>query len=921
MLCCLLPFLSALIAPFAKATPPTIAYPPVDRAVIPDQPAVFSVIAEGTSPLGYQWKKDGVPIKGSTSYQLSFSHAQLSDVGSYTVVVTNAEGSATSSNAALSVISPSAGALDYSFAWGGAISSWVDAVLVQPDGRILICGAFWNVSGAMRGAIARLNPDGTNDSSFMDGLSGSGAEILAMALQENGKIVIVGNFKSINGLSHNYVARLNANGSIDTAFQNGLPSTGYALRSVAIQSSGKIIVGGDGPNLARLNADGTKDTSFLIGSGPNQNVTSVVTQSDDKIVIAGTFTTFNGITRRGIARLNSDGSLDTSFQNGMSGIISPSGFPAPVLAQQSDGRTLVGGYFNFVNGVAQSNIARLNSDGSLDASFQSGVTGRSDGYSPPVKSFVPLDDGKMIIGGAFTSVFGVNRPGVARLNSDGTLDNSFLNWSFGANLRINSTAVQSDGKVLTGGGFVKAFNTSINSIARLNSDGTFDQSFQNGTVGINSYGGTAGLVGSMKEQADGRILIAGISFQTIHGVTRNSFARLNSNGSLDTSFLKGMSGASGNVWTFAEQPDGRIVIGGDFNMVNDVSRNKIARLNTDGSLDTGFLNGLAGANSRVASVKVQSDGKLVIGGFFTTFNGATRTAVARLNTDGSLDANFKPNLVDSSGAIVWSLAIQSDGKVVIGGQFTTIDGIARKNIARLNTDGSLDTSFLNGLSGASSWIRSLILQNDGKVVIGGNFANVNSQPRSGIARLNDDGSLDTNFQNGLSGADAQVHSVALQADGKVLIGGEFDKVNGVARGPVARLNANGSLDTSFQQAMNFQFLDVDWVETVSVQKDGHVLIGGSISKVHELPVDGFARLWGDANVRPIIKGLRLDGGGFALTWYSLLNVNYRLQYKSDLNDATWLNVLGDVLGTGREVMKNDPTAINAQRRFYRVIAP
>ena len=226
-----------------------------------------------------------------------------------------------------------------------------------------------------------------------------------------------------------------------------------------------------------------------------------------------------------------------------------------------------------------------------------------------------------------------------------------------------------------------------------------------------------------------------------------------------------------------------MLIGGDFTTVNGTGRNHIARLNDDGTLDTGFDPG-AGANDRVQAVTVQPDGKVLIGGDFTTVNGTARNRIARLNDDGTLDSGFDPGT--GANALVYAVAIQADGKVLIGGEFTTVSGTSRNAIARLNGDGTLDTGFDPG-AGANDWVKDVAVQPDGKVLIGGDFTTVNGTGRNRIARLNGDGTLDTGFDPG-AGANYWVSAVAIQADGKVLIGGGFDTVDGTARKRIARLN-------------------------------------------------------------------------------------------------------------------------------------
>jgi len=201
---------------------------------------------------------------------------------------------------------------------------------------------------------------------------------------------------------------------------------------------------------------------------------------------------------------------------------------------------------------------------------------------------------------------------------------------------------------------------------------------------------------------------------------------LNADGSLDTDFNPSVGGH--HVSTSAVQADGKIIIGGDFTTVNGTSRNRIARLNTDGSLDTSFN---SGANNYVETITVQADGKIIIGGQFSAFNGTARNGIARLNADGTLDTSFNPG--SGANSYVYTSAVQADGKIIIGGYFTTFNGTAHNRIARLNTDGSIDASFNPG-SGANASVITSAVQADGKIIIGGGFTSVTEQ-RAIVSRV------------------------------------------------------------------------------------------------------------------------------------------------------------------------------------------
>src|SRR6185369_5804184 len=217
-----------------------------------------------------------------------------------------------------------------------------------------------------------------------------------------------------------------------------------------------------------------------------------------------------------------------------------------------------------------------------------------------------------------------------------------------------------------------------------------------------------------------------------------------------------------------------------------------------GSVDSSFKPGF---NDTVFSILVQPDGKLLVSGFFTKIGNANRSGVARINADASLDNNFNPGsgATSTNGGphTVFTLALQRDGRVILGGRFQKFDNLTRSYIARLNNNGSLDASFAPVVDGPDSVVvAALAVQPDEKILIGGEFTSINGTQCNHIARLNPDGSLDTTFDPGI-GVNASIQEFALQTNGAVIIGGQFSTVNGATRVRVARLNANGSLDNTF----------------------------------------------------------------------------------------------------------------------------
>ena len=244
-------------------------------------------------------------------------------------------------------------------------------------------------------------------------------------------------------------------------------------------------------------------------------------------------------------------------------------------------------------------------------------------------------------------------------------------------------------------------------------------------------------------------------------------------------------------------------------VIDDESVNEPA-----GSLDTAFNPG-AGANDFVNVVALLPDDKFMVGGDFTQVNGLFRDRLARLNADGTIDSSFA--LGQGVNDSVRAIAIQPDGRAILTGFFTSVNGENRNRIARLNYDGSLDGTFNPG-GGADNPVQAVVLQPDGKVLIGGDFASYNGYNRSRFARLNSDGSLDQDFNIG-TGADLVVNAIALQPDGRVVVVGDFAHFNGVPLRGIARLNADGSIDESFNLGVGFN----DSVRLVEVQEDGRIL--------------------------------------------------------------------------------------------------
>lgn len=432
------------------------------------------------------------------------------------------------------------------------------------------------------------------------------------------------------------------------------------------------------------------------------------------------------------------------------------------------------------------------------------------------------------------------------VDEDGSLDSAFSDVyagsASGLNDTVYGTAVQSDGKIVVGGGFSSYYDggTGVQSggLARFNADGSLDTAFSTAFAG--TAAGINGQVKTVAVQPDGKIVVAGAFSSYNNGsgndLRVNGLARFNSDGTLDTSFTEQYAGTSnpsasgrglGNlVNSAALQADGRIVVVGGFSSYDDGSGanskvNKLARFNSDGSLDSEFSSAYAGSGVGLATsasaVAVQADGKILVGGAFASYDdgsGANTkvSRVARFTATGTLDGDFATTYAGTSTGLnvsVAALAVQPDGKILVGGDFTSYNTGSGANskvnkLARFNPDGSLDGGFTTSYAGTGPGlvgaVLALAVQSDSKILIGGSFSSYNDGSGANgkvnkLARFNAAGTLDTGFTTAYAGT-AQglanmVRTVQLDATGRILVGGNFtsyddgsgsnSKVNKLAR--------------------------------------------------------------------------------------------------------------------------------------------
>lgn len=680
------------------------------------------------------------------------------------------------------------GTNDLSFSIGSGFDNTVNFVQIQPDGKLIVVGNFTQYNGVTKNRIVRLNTNGTIDPTFNIG-SGFNSVVYSTKIQSDGKIIVVGNFTQYNGITKNRIVRLNIDGTLDSTFNIGSGANNL-VNTCDLQSDGKIIVAGSFTSyngvtyrrIIRLNNDGSLDTTFNTSTSANSAIKTVCIQSDGKIIIGGEFSTYKGVTANRIIRLNSDSTIDTTFDSG-TGFFN---FVNTIICQ-TDGKILVGGYFTSYNDISKNRILRLNNDGSIDSSFNSNASITNSTSSIPsfVQTISIQSNGKIIFGGNFDYVSSnIYRNNIASINTNGSIDSSFFPFienGLSSDYFIRAIGLQSDGKIIIGGFFASYNGISVNRIARLNTDGTLDTTFNIGT-------GANGGIKDLKVLSNDKIVIIG-DFTTFNGVTKNRIAMLHSDGTLDTSFNASVSAF---VYTVSEQTNGKILIGGAFTHVNDQPRGKLASLNLDGSLDTSFLYGSYLVNVNVGDILVRPDGKIYL---------SIAQNIIRLNSNGTLDTTFNSTGA-SGGYVAIKISRQSDGKIVLVGNFTSFNGAPSYGIVRLNTDGSNDSSFYfdSPLSSAQSrWLQKSVVQNDGKII----FVGGDSMGSVSVKRVNSDGSLDNTFSaNDSLLFDVSAENLVIQNDGKIIVCGGFthyslNSGNSIEKRYILRLNNNsGTLSTT-----------------------------------------------------------------------------------------------------------------------------
>lgn len=692
--------------------------------------------------------------------------------------------------------------IDPGFPAGVGPDAFLTTLARQSDGRLLIAGPFTNLNGAAQPRLARLTANGALDGSFAPQLNSDPRRIVPLG---DGDILVVGPFTNVGGVFRAGLARLNFDGSLDAAFDPpALSLTSAPYGGGFVTTNGSVLVTGTFTNLgglprnrlARLLPDGSVDPGFQSPFLPTNTVSIVALQPDDKVIVAGNFRDVAGTPRDGLVRLNPDGSVDPVFQpaTGSTNRVSRA-------LLQPDGRLIV-----VVNGVTGTGfqsgpqrLLRLNGDGSLDTAFDVQFSFPGFPFNSVLTGLALQGDGRIVVSGRFLRVNGIARASVARLRPDGRLDECF-ELGLAAEATVLAVETEPDGGVLVGGGFAMIQGELSPNLARLIPPGTCDPGLIEFPVAViqareDEPGVVVPVVRRGGEDREQTVAFAtrdhsGVAGQDYDAVTGTiSFARGERSQAIVVPLRRDTVAEGAETFEIVlSEPGGGAGLGVRTNAIVTVND---ALPGTAGAPDTNFVVEL---DAPVVTVLPMSDGRVMIGGSFTNVNGQLNPGLARLLTDGSRDPGFVRSQPLDGDPL--ALALEGNGRLVVGGRFRIVDGTWRPGAARFETNGSLDASFApfsawpTNQAGYSVEIEHLTVLADGSIVVGGSVPDGDYGTQGALFKLSSSGEIDLGFSNRIP-TGVQVQALASASTGAFLVGG-----TGLGASLV-RLRPDGTVDLSF----------------------------------------------------------------------------------------------------------------------------
>ena len=672
----------------------------------------------------------------------------------------------------------------------------------------------------------------------------------------------------------------------------------------------------------------------------NKRVSQIFPLSNGKMLVTGIFNTYNGQPVGALIKLNPDGSLDTEFNYNF---ILPTNTPPRIVGLQFDGKFIISGVFSRMDGTThpEPTILRLNPDGTIDSSFRTPKL--PDSFSVKMdsnKRLIVAGTIRILINGQpiLRHIFRLDRDGnidpsfdypyhigmfslqndkvvfhrkdrfppfkdeIIRLNEDGTIDETFKATPVEDAFFLRQIDVQSDNKIIIqilskiirfgeNGGIDTSFQTIVlPNIEKLSfqSDGRFTVSnkpklsqhysifrrfLADGTLdpSFTPYIYT-GLIWNHSVTPDGSVIIGDYSSSSFPGISQTGFIRLLPSGERDLLFNPGGNGFQfvlpGKIQIIKASPDDKVLIVGRFDKINQVSKSHIARLNADSSLDTTFQIKTNGPGnyfiqiSEIFDLELQADGKILLTGSFAYFlNDQVKRNIVRLNPDGTIDPAFETIYLTSIGNNRNKITLTADNKVLIGTGRTSnrTDPIIP---LQLLSDGARDTSF--NPTSFSKWpfIKEIAVQPDGKILIAGasfTFSVFEPTRMIGfIVRLNEDGSFDTTFR-AANFDDKEIFSFELLPNGRILVVSHDKSFPSLRQSLVYRLNSDGSTDTSFESGLGSD----GQINAIATLPDGSIILGGNFTRYNGQPRQNVAFLAPNGELDP--RSIAVDSEILSIT--------------------------------------------------------
>ncbi len=640
----------------------------------------------------------------------------------------------------------------------------------------------------------------------------------AVVRQPGGGIVFGGDFTKVNGEPRSNIARLHFDGTLD---QHWTPSANGIVNALAVGASDAVFVGGvftsiggqTRNNIAKLSGSGTGAADPDWNPSANSSVNALAVDASGAVYVGGGFWNIGGQPRSRIAKLSGSGTgaVDADWNPSADSSVR-------ALVVDASGMVYVGGHFWSIGGQSRNYIAKLSGSG----------TGIADPvWNPSANNTVfalALDAGGMVYaGGYFGSIGGQSRNYIARLSGSaaGAADPV---WDPSANDIVESLALDSSGAVYVGGGFSSIGGQLRSRIAKLSGSGT-------GAADPAWNPSANTLVTSLVVDDSGTVYAGGL-FTRVGDEAHTGLVRLNANGVPDEPRVE--LHRPGVVRALARQPDGGLIVGGDFSHADDVIRSNALRVQPDGTLDQ-YWN--PSANSTVTALAVDASGAVYAGGVFTSIGGQSRNRISKLSGSGTGAAD--PTWNPSANSTVSALAVDITGAIYVGGWFTSIGGQSRNRIAKLSGSGT-GAADPTWNPSADSYIGALAVGASGAVYVVGGFTSIGGQSRNYIAKLSG---------SGTGAADPiwsplpnnPVYALAVDASGSVYAGGPFTSIGGQSRNRIAKLSGGGTgvADPAWNPSAD------GTVDSLAVGASGTVYVGGIFTSIGNQSRQFIAKLSGN----------------------------------------------------------------------------